>query len=97
MSTYEYEGKQITPKEISKLTGRTIGWVYTNLGKYKSIEELIEAGKNKKMNTVYIYNGKKGTLKDFMKYSKVNYHTLAHRLYQGWDIKRALEEEARKW
>lgn len=97
MSTYEYKGKQITPKEISCLTGRSLNWVYVNLGKYKSIEEMIEVGKRRKMNTVYTYNGVKGTLRKLMKYSKVNYHTLAYRLYQGWDIKRALEEEPRRW
>lgn len=97
MSVYEYEGKQVTPKDLAKITGKSIHWVYTSLGKYKTIEELVEAGKNKKMNTVYTYNGVKGTLRKLMKYSKVNYHTLAHRLYQGWDIKRALEEETRRW
>lgn len=92
----EYKGKMISYHDIMEMTGRSYSWVSIHMGICKSIEELIELGKSRKVNTIYEYNGEKGTVGHFMQYSKVGYHTLITRLHYGWDIKRALETPVRK-
>lgn len=93
---YEYNGKMLSYHDIMKLCGRSYSWVSTHMGICKSIDEMIELGQSRRINTIYEYNGEKGTLGKFLKYSQVSYPTLVSRLNYGWDIKNALETPVQK-
>ena len=53
----------------------------------------ITQGNNKRNNRLISYNGETHTMAEWAKIKGLNYKTLSCRLYDGWDISRALETQ----